>query len=144
MLRKVSNRYLVLGVAVYAALLLAVHEFWSEHVHIAWTGMGLATFLLAVAALITAWVKLREYMDKTDELEEKVNGGLAEAAKTHLQDNEIFETLIHRQDRLEERLDAETGAKEACEEALTELRKWVVERLDATGNGRTHGRTNET
>lgn len=144
MLRKVSTRYLVLGLALYAALLFSVHTFITDDLHIVWSSAGIAAFGVAAAALTTAFVKVKEYMDKTDELEEKVNGGLADAARTHLQDNEVFETLIHRQDRLEDRLDAETGAKEACEEALTELRLWVVERLDATGNGRTNGRTNET
>ena len=73
---------------------------------------------------------------KADDLERKFNGGLAEAARTHMQDNEMFESLIIRMDRIEtERND--------CQEALTDLRGWVVERLDQTGNGRTRdGRTN--
>lgn len=63
---------------------------------------------------------------KAEDLERKFNGGLAEAARTHMQDNEMFESLIIRMDRIEtERND--------CQEALTDLRGWVVERLDQIG-----------
>ena len=71
---------------------------------------------------------------KTEELERRFNGGLAEAARTHMQDNEVFESLIIRVDRIEQERDA-------CQAALSDLRQWVVERLDQTGLGRTNGRT---
>ena len=69
-------------------------------------------------------------------LERKFNGGLEEAAKTHMQDNEVFETLIVRMDRIE-------NERDDCQQALTELRAWMVNRLDQKGLGRTRdGRTN--
>lgn len=141
--RKVSHRYLLGGVVLYAVLLVAVHVA-LEDVELVVSAAGLAAAGLAAAALVTAAVRVREYMDKTDELEEKLNGGLEAAAKTHLQDNEVFESLIVRQDRMEARVEEESKAKEDCQEALTELREWVVGRLDGTGRGRTDGRTNET
>jgi hypothetical protein len=135
------QRLAAAGVAVYAVALVAIHTVWSDHIVIVWTGTGIATAGLALAALVTAWVKLREYIDKTDELEEKVNGGLEEAARTHLQDNEMFESLIVRVDRLEADVARESTLKEECEAALTELRAWVIQRLDETGNGRGVERT---
>ena len=143
-LRWSARTLLIPGIALYFIVLALIHTFWSDHVYIAWTGMGVATAGLAVAALVTAAVKLREYMDKTDELEAKVNGGLEAAAKSHLQDNEMFESLIVRLDRVEMDAAEEREAKEECQAALTELRAWVIRRLDETGNGRKHGRPEST
>ena len=67
--------------------------------------------------------------EKAALLESKFNGGLAEAARTHMQDNEMFELLMVRVDRMEKERDD-------CQEALTDLRMWMVERLDQTGRGR--------
>jgi len=79
---------------------------------------------------------------KTADLERKFNGGLQEAAKTHMQDNEMFESLMVRVDRLEEEKQQEQKGRVDCEEALSDLRQWVITRLDQTGNGRSNGRTN--
>ena len=73
---------------------------------------------------------------KAADLERKFNGGLADAARTHMQDNEVFESLIVRMDRFE-------NERDDCQQALTELRSWMVNRLDQKGLGRTRdGRTN--
>jgi len=135
------QRLAAAAAVVYVAGLIVVHTVWSDHIVIVWTGTGIATGGLALAALVTAWVKLREYIDKTDKLEAKLNGGLQEAARTHLQDNELFESLIVRVDRLEADVAEERTAKERCQAALTELRAWVIQRLDETGNGRGVERT---
>ena len=89
----------------------------------------------------------KELVETTDTLVETVNGGLEAAAKSHLQDNEMFISLATRVDRLErekadevEAKQAEKAARHACEEALTELREWVVGRLDEIGEGRSEPR----
>ena len=62
----------------------------------------------------------------TATLERKFNGGLVEAARSHMQDNELFESLMVRVDRIEKERDD-------CQDALSDLRAWVIGRLDQIG-----------
>ena len=122
------NRYIILGVIAYVCLVAIIHLF-TGNVQLVVTGVGAGTFLLAIAALLTVAVKIREYMDKTNKLEAQLNGGLKAAAKSHLQDNEMFSSLMVRVARIE-------AERDDCQAALSDLRLWVVDRLDDTGNGR--------
>jgi hypothetical protein len=75
---------------------------------------------------------------RTEDLERMFNGGMAEVARAHMQDNEVFESLIVRMDRMEQERDD-------CIEERKKLQQWVIERLDQTGLGRSGSeRPNQT
>jgi hypothetical protein len=144
---RISRRYLTAAAAVAIAVVIAVHVYVGD-VHLVITGVGFATFLLAVAALATAWVKVREYIDdiqaRTLELEEKMNGGFAEEARLHMQESELLTGVLHRMDRFERERD---DCLEKYDSVLREVNRRFAENglgsngergnVDVSGSGTT-------
>lgn len=137
------KQFLLPGLVLYIVLVVALHIIIDD-LHFVVTGMGLATLLLAVAAIITAAVRLREHLDEQHEkqveleerqaeLEHKVNGGMAEATRKFVQEDEVIMSVVTRMDRFERERDD-------CLEKYDELHRFVLKRLDESGQGRSQPR----
>lgn len=115
---------LVVGVVAW----IAFHEY-AEHVEYPmneWridlddAAVGLGTILVGIAAIWTVWLKAVDAHDRTVELSHRLNGGLAKAAREHVQDNEIIVGLVHR-------LDVADAARDDCLERYAELERRIDE-----------------
>ena len=149
------KRYLLPGVGFIALVIAVVYinasvDSASYPFHV-WR-MDLDDFVanavLVVGAIAGIW-KVKLEADKanreadkanrrTEDLERKFNGGMAEVARTHMQDSEVFASLSVRMDRMEQERDD-------CIEERKNLQQWVIQRLDQTGLGRSGSeRPNQT
>jgi hypothetical protein len=97
---------------------------------------NIGLFLAGAAAFIVAIRKADKAHKKADQVSERVNGGMARMVKEHvaIATNEATETshyidLLSRVTEIEKQRDD-------CHQQLTDIKEWVVNRLDETGNGR--------
>ena len=79
---------------------------------------NIGLFLVGVAAFVTVFKKADQASRKADQLSQRVNGGLQQAAREHVQDSEVIIGLVHRLDKVE-------GNRDLCLEELTALRKRI-------------------
>ena len=79
---------------------------------------NIGLFLVGVAAFVTVFKKADRASRKADQLSQRVNGGLQQAAREHVQDNEVIIGLVHRLDKVE-------GNRDLCLEELTALRERI-------------------
>lgn len=133
------RRYLfpVLGFATFAAIVMFINAMidTANYPFNVWR-MDLDDFVANIAIVAGAVAGIwkvhgdaKRAEQKADTLEEKLNGGMKEAARSHMQDNELFQSLMFRVDRMEQE-------RNECQDALSDLRVWVIQRLDDSGNGR--------
>lgn len=106
--------------------------------------VGLGTILLGIAGIWTALTKARQAETtanaahaRADLLEHKLNGGMVEVAREHMQENEVMATVIVRLDRIE-------AERDDCIEERKELQRWIIGRLDRAGLGRKEPRNDDT
>ena len=76
---------------------------------------NIGLFLVGVAAFVTVFKKADQASRKADQVSQRVNGGLQQAAREHVQDSEVIIGLVHRLDKME-------GNRDLCLEELAELR----------------------
>ena len=81
---------------------------------------NIGLFLVGLAAFVTVFKKADKAHRKADQVSERVNGGLAVAAREHLQDNEVIHTMMHRMDRIE-------AQRDDCHDELALLRGRIEE-----------------
>ena len=89
-----------------------------------------ATAGLALAALITAFVKVREYMDKTDQLEAKVSQARASLALAQAQVKQAEATVRETTNKMERSRElARTGmcSEEECDAARAAWERAVAD-----------------
>jgi hypothetical protein len=93
-------------------------------------------FLAGLAAFLTVFRKAGQAHKKADQVSERVNGGMARMVKEHvaIATNEATEAS-HYLDLLSRVTEIE-GQRDDCHQQLADIKEWVVNRLDETGNGR--------
>jgi hypothetical protein len=103
--------------------------------------LGLGGVGVAVAAVWTVWLKAKEADRKAEALDRKLNGGLQSIAAQIMADElrlaGLEVGLGKRVEFLEEHYQ-DCLVREI--ESKAELRRWLLERLDETGNGRSEER----
>jgi hypothetical protein len=137
---------------------VAIHIFTSDlHITVTFTMVGIGTILLAVAALIGAIIKWREYQQrvqdletKTDDLDNKFNGGMVEVMTKILNDEiksgnfriDLVKRIATVENNLDETLERLRDAEADRERCLEREREWLrirnrmVNALDELGYGR--------
>lgn len=143
------KQFLIVGIGLYLVVAIGVHIVVDD-VHFVITGIGFATLLIGVAGMITAIIKVREYMDrqkilevKTDVLEHKLNGGLQDAADQAVKENAIIDAMLHQQRKDQATMREFERSRDGCLEKYDELaqkheslHEWIIRRLDESGMGR--------
>jgi len=84
--------------------------------------IGLGTILVGIAAIWTVWLKAKEANDRTVALSHKLNGGLRQIAREHVQDNEVVIGLVHRLDKADAARDECLERFDVLQAQLDELR----------------------
>ena len=79
---------------------------------------NIGLFLVGLAAFITVFRKADQATRKADQVSQRVNGGLQQAAREHVQDSEVIIGLVHRLDKVE-------ANRNLCLEELTALRERI-------------------
>jgi hypothetical protein len=107
---------------------------WRMDLDDALANIGL--FLAGLAAFIAVFRKADRAHQKADQVSERINGGLMEMAKQHVEiaTQEAQETG-HYIDLLS-RVTAVEKQRDDCHNELSQIRDWINRRLDETGNGR--------
>jgi hypothetical protein len=97
-LRTATRAFVLPAAAAVAVVVVALHYGRGSAV-------GLGAVLAGTAAVIEALTRANAANRKVDGLVATVNGGLARAAREHVQDNEVVQGLVHRLDRIEHERD---------------------------------------
>jgi len=108
---------LFVGFDAYAAEVEYPLDVWRMDLEDA--AIGLGTILVGVAAIWATWIKARDAQRRSIALTYQLNGGLAQMAREHVQDNEVIVGLVHRLDGIELQRDD-------CLDRYEDLRSQVV------------------
>lgn len=135
-----SVRYFLLpgvGIVALAVAVVAVHELaplrsypltvWRVDLDDA--AIGLGTILVGVAAIWTVYLKATRTEAKVDAVEARLNGGMAEYARQHVQESEVIAGLVHRMDRFEAERDECRHAVDECREERRQLHERLIDAI---------------
>ena len=165
MMRWSRRSLLIPGLIALGVAIVLLHVLVDD-LHLVWSAVGIGTVLLAIAALITAAVGVKRYIDdraneleaRQDELDHKFNGGMIEVMTTifndEIESGRFRIDLVKRVADMEERLDEAIQAKDLAEadrlKCLEREREWqrlkarMSAFLDENGAGRSESREDDS